>query len=170
VGWRNVRAVADGGGGNFLFQPFADEVGHQLGGFFGGTVAYTGESDQVGVLEMAAQLGRGAERDGAVGVTPEDEGRGIEVMAERAAEPGHVVVPGLEQAQKVEDGARGAEVVAVGLEALGSVPTLGAGHAAEANHLEPFGHPGHAVGEELAGLGEVEADERIGLAEVRVGG
>jgi hypothetical protein len=76
----------------------------------------------------------------------------------------------LKQAQEVEDGAGGAEVIAIGLEALGSIPALRARHAAEADHLEPFGEPGHAMGEELAGPGKVEADERIGLAEVGMGG
>ena len=71
-----------------------------------------------------------------------------------------------QEAQEVEDGAGGAKVVAVGLEALGGIPALWAGHAAEADHLEPLGQPGHAVGEELAGAGEVETDERVGFAEV----
>jgi len=119
---------------------------------------------------MAAQLGRGVDRDSAVAVAPEDQARGFEVAAEGAAQAGHVVVPGLEEAEQVEDGAGSAEVVAVGLEALRGVPALRAGHAAEANHLQPLGHPRHAVGEELAGLGEIEADERITLAEVGVRG
>ncbi len=70
----------------------------------------------------------------------------------------------------MKDGSGGAEVVAVGFEALRGVPPLGAGHAAKANHLEPLGEPRHHVSEELAGPGEIEADERIGFAEVGVGG
>ena len=79
-------------------------------------------------------------------------------------------MPSLEQAQQVEDGAGRAQIVAVGLEALGSVPALGAGHAAEADHLQPLRKPGHEVREELAGLGEIEADERIAFAKVRMRG
>jgi len=117
---------------------------------------------------MGSQFGSGVDGDGAVAVAPEDEAGRFEGALQRAAETGHVVVPGLEQAQKMQDGAGGAEVVAIGLEALGRVPALGAGHAAEADHLQPLGEPGHEVGEELAGLGEIEADERIALAEVRM--
>jgi hypothetical protein len=84
---------------------------------------------------VAAELRSGVDRYGTVAVAPEDEAGSLEVTAERAAQVRHIVVPGLEQAQQVEDGSGGAEVVAVGLEALGRVPALGARHAAEANHL-----------------------------------
>jgi len=170
MGGRDVRAVVNGGGGDFPVEPNADEVGYQLRGFFGGTMAYAGESDEVGVVQVAAELGRGVEGDGAVAVAPEDEGGGIEVVAEGATEAGHVIVPGLEQAQEVEDGAGGTEVVAVRLEALGGVPALGARLAAEADHLQPLGQPGHEVSEELAGAGEIEADKGITFAEVGVRG
>ena len=70
MGWGDVRAVADGGGGDFRFEPGVDEVGYEAGSLFGGTVADAGKGDELRVLEMAAKLGRGVERDGPVGVTP----------------------------------------------------------------------------------------------------
>ena len=150
MGRRDLRAVANGGRRDFPFEPGADEAGDERWCFFGRTVAYAGEGDEVGVLEMAAQLGCGVDGDGAVAVAPENEGGGIEVVAEGAAQIGHVVMPSLEETQQVGHGAGGAEVIAVGLEALGRVPALGTGHAAEADHLHPFGKPGHEVREHLA--------------------
>ena len=92
------------------------------------------------------------------------------MAAERAAEAGHVVVPGLEETQQVGHGAGGAEVVAVGLQAVGGIPALGASHAAEADHLHPLGKPGHEVSEHLAGGREIEVDKRIAFAEVGMRG
>lgn len=170
MGGRDVRTVVDGGGDQFPFEPGAEVAGYEFGHFFRGTMSYTGESDEIRVEKVGAKLGCRAERYGAVTVAPEDQRWGVERSAERAPEVSHVVVPGLEEAQQVKDGARGAEVVPVGLEARGSIPALGAGHAAEADHLKPFGKPGHDVSEGAAGLGEIEADERIGFVEVRMCG
>jgi len=99
---------------------------------------------------VTAEFRRGTDGDGAVAVSPEEERRGFKVAAERASQAGHVVMPGLEEAQEVGHGSWGAEVIAVGLEAIRGVPALGAGHAAEADHLHPFGKPGHEVREHLA--------------------
>jgi hypothetical protein len=147
-----------------------DEVGDEGGSFFGGAMAYAGEGDEFGVEQVGAKLGRGAKGDGSVAVAPYDESRGLERAAEGAAKASHIVVPGLEQAKQVVDGAGSAKVIAVGLETFGCIPALGAGHAAKADHLNPLGKPGHEVREELAGLGEVEADERVGFVEIRVRG
>ena len=170
MGRGDVRDVADGGNGYLALEPGVDEVGYKLRGLFGGTMADAGEGDEFGLRQVAAEFRRGVDGDGTIAVAPEDEAGDVETPAERAAETRHVVVPGFQQAQQVEDSAGGAKVVAVGLETLGRIPTLGAGHAAKADHLKPLGKPGHAVGEELAGLGEIEADERVGFAEVGVGG
>lgn len=75
------------------------------------------------------------ERDGAVAVAPDDKAGRVERAAQGATQTGHVLVPGAEQTEQVRHGARGAEIVAVGLEALWCVPALWASHATEAYHL-----------------------------------
>jgi hypothetical protein len=159
-----------GWGGKLFFLPGVNELGDQLGALFCRTMADPGNGDQLRVQQALAELRSGMDGDGAVGVAPEDEARGIEAAAKSAAQTGHVAIPGLQQAQQVEDGSGGAQVVAIGLEALGRVPALGAGHAAETDHLQPLGQPGHEVSEDLAGFREIEANERIALAEVRMRG
>jgi hypothetical protein len=170
VGGRDVRAVADDRCGNFLLEPGSEKGGHESWGLFGRPVTYAGERDEIGVDQVAAELGRGVDGNRTVAISPEHEAGSFEVAAQGSAQFGHVVMPGLEEAEQVVDGAGGAEVVAIGLEALGSVPALWAGHAAEADHLKPLRQPGHAVGEELARAREIEADEGVSLAEVGMRG
>jgi hypothetical protein len=145
-----------------------NELSYEAGSFFGRPVTDARKRNELGVLQVTAQLGGGVDRDSTIAIAPHDEGWGIEMVAKRAAQASHIVVPRLEQAEQMEDGARGAEVIAVRLEALRCVPALGSGHAAETDHLQPLGHPGHTVSKELAGLGEVEADERVAFTEVRM--
>ena len=86
MGRGDLRAVANGGSRDFPFEPGADEAGDERWSFFGGTVAYAGEGDEIGVGQMAAQLGRGLDGNGAIAVAPEDEGGSIEVVAKSAAQ------------------------------------------------------------------------------------
>ncbi len=159
----------EGAGSSFCSQ-VRTYCGDEVGSLFGGAMADPGDGDQLRVQEPVAELRRGVNGDGAIAVAPEDEAGSSEGTLERAAQTGHIVMPGLEQAKQMQDGSGGAEIVAVGLETIGRVPALGAGHAAQADHLQPLGQPGHEVGEELAGLGEIEADQRIALAEVGMRG
>jgi hypothetical protein len=85
VGWRDLRTVADRGGGDFPFEPGVNGVGYEAGDLFGGTMADAGEGDEVRVLKVAAQFRRGVKGDGAIAIAPEDESWGIEVVAKRAA-------------------------------------------------------------------------------------
>ncbi len=147
-----------------------NELGDEPGGLFGGAVADSGEGDELGVAQAGPQFGGRVERHGAVAVSPEDEAGGAEGTTEGAAETGHVFVPGAEQAKEMVDGSGGAEVIAIGLEAGRGVASLGAGHAAETEHLEPLGEPGESVGEDAAGGGEIEADEQVAFVEEGVRG
>ncbi len=77
MGGRDVRTVADGRGGYFPgerlpLEPGVDGACYELGSFFGGTMPDAGEGDEFRVVQVAAELGRGADGDGAVAVSPED--------------------------------------------------------------------------------------------------
>ena len=147
-----------------------NELSDEPGGFFGGAVADSGERDELGVTQAGTQFGGGVERNGAVAVSPEDEAGRAEGTTEGAAEAGHVLVPGAEQAKEMVDGSGSAEVVAIGLEAGRGVAALGTGHATEPDHLKPLGEPGESVGEDSSGRGEIEADEKIAFVKVGVRG
>lgn len=156
--------------GEGIVQPDMHQLGDELRRLLGGAVADSGKNDELRVAQMGAEFASGMNWNGAVAVAPEDEAGSEEFAAHGAAQTGHVLVPGSEQTKQMEDGSGRAEVVAIRLETLRGVRTLRAGHAAKSYHLDPLGEPGHDVGEDLTGPGEIETDERIAFLEVRMGG
>ena len=119
---------------------------------------------------MRAKFVGRADGDSAVAVAPKDERGGGELFEQEPPEIGHVLMPGTDEFEQMRHGARGAKVFAVGVQALGGVPALRAGHAAQGDHLQPFWIPRHGVGEEAARQRLIEVDERLGFVEVRVSG
>ena len=146
------------------------QLGDELRRLLGGAVADSRKNDELRVAQVGEEFGSGMNWNGAVAVAPEDERGSEEFAAHGAAQTGHVLVPGSEQTKQMKDGSGRAEIVAIGLETLRGVRTLRAGHAAKSDHLDPLGEPGHDVGKDLTGPGEIEADERISFLKVGVGG
>ena len=128
----------------------------------------SGKDVQLVHVQMLAELFGRANRDCPVAVSPDHKARCGEMRFERAAQAVHVLMPCAEELEQMGHGAGRAEVVAVGLEALGRVPALGAGHAAEAEHLHPLWVPRHGVREQATWQREIEADEGVGLFKVGV--
>ncbi len=110
------------------------------GVFFGGAMAYAGEGDQLGVVQVTRGASAAEWMGTARSQSPQRTRLGVSRGRRRARRrPDMSLCQVWRRRSRCEDGAGGAEVVAIGLEALGSVPALGAGHAAEADHLQPLG-------------------------------
>jgi hypothetical protein len=71
-----------------------DVVGYGGRRFFCGTMAYSGEYVELGVLKLGAKSTGRTDRDSAVAVAPEDESLRGEFVEQEPTEVGHIVVPG----------------------------------------------------------------------------
>ena len=157
------------GGGCVLLEPVLDELCDEGWRLFGGAMTYARKGDQLGVQEMGAEIGCRVQRDGAVGVAPDEKAGSLQRAAQGAAKAGHILLPGAQETKKMRNRSRRAQIFAVGFEALRGVLTLWAGHAVQTDPLHPLGEPREGVGKHAAREREIEPDEGVGLFEVWMG-